>query len=328
MATVKTGKVQRDGHLTGDNAVIVGGLVFLLEPAIGFAAHFARHVYRGGGVGDGRDFPFAPALALDGQSAGMGDGQVIDPGHGIRNGRGFGALATIGRGAGRQRRRRIGDVLTDGKLTLGAVQANLQAGAGWQVQRFVGDLVQVKRRLAGIGGRLCPGFPAWAARHGDGSAGAKAGDRGGLPERPEQHRHDKGGQRDIAQGKPVTGRQPQVGGHGLRKGGTGGHPVLMRLPKRGRGRIAGTKRQGIAQGGNRAAGHAAVQPVQRIADGRFAKPADAKDHQHQRGNRNGPACRLRPDQRAKVLQPEGQRGNHHKGQRPQGPEGARQTFRP
>jgi hypothetical protein len=53
-----------------------------------------------------------------------------------------------------------------------------------------------------------------------------------------------------------------------------------------------------------------------------------EDQQRQRGKAATAPGSLRVDQGAKVLQPEGQRGNQHQRQRPQRPESARQTFRP
>ena len=323
MAAVDGGKVQGDGHPARNHTVIIGRREFLFEAAIRLAPHFAADRDGRQAIGQCRYLPFAATGTRDFQAARPGDGQVADPCHAIGNGGHRGFAFDHGRG-----RRRVGDGLTDGQRAFGAVKPDLQAGAGRNLQHRVGDVVEVKRRLAGIGGGLGPGLPAGAAGHGDGGSGGKARNGRDLPERAEEHRHDKGGQRDVAQAERVAGRQAQVGLDGTGACGAGGHAVLMRAPDGKRGGIVGADHLRVAQGGNRAARHRRVQPVQRVACRGLAEPAIAQDRQPQRQGGDRATGNLCVKKRPQILHPKGQHRQRQQEDRPQRPERPRQTFRP
>ena len=174
VAAVDLRQIKADRHPACDHAVIVGRGKALLEAAIRLAAHFAGNEDRRQVIWQGGDLPFAPAGAFDGQGAGPGDRQIIHAGHAIRGGSGGGSHLALNRRS--DRRGRVGDGLCDGQPAFGAIDTDLQARAGGQLQSGVGDVVQIQRRLAGIGRGLRPAFPAWPARHRNGCPGCKAGD--------------------------------------------------------------------------------------------------------------------------------------------------------
>jgi len=88
ITAVDGGKVERDGDVALDDAVIVGRGEGLLEAAVRLAVHRAFGGDCRGQVGQDDDLPFAAAPALDRQTARLGDGEIL---RGLRGGGGIGA---------------------------------------------------------------------------------------------------------------------------------------------------------------------------------------------------------------------------------------------
>ena len=246
VAAVDGGQVEADGHLTGGDAVIVPGRKRLFETTVGLAGDLALGDDGGDGVGQDGDLPFLPARAVNGDLAGAGDDEILRR---VRGGRHFGAARD-----GFRQDQRAGF----------AVQPQLDAAAGGQGQGVGGDVVQIQRRLAGVGGRLRPAFPAWPGLGQADAAGGERADRRHPPERAEHQRYHQHGQRHIAQRERVAGGEAQVRLDGAGFGGAGGHAFAVRGPQCHRRGVGGAGGLLVAQRRDGLAGQGRVEPGHRV----------------------------------------------------------------
>ncbi len=104
----------------------------------------------------------------------------------------------------------------------------------------------------------------------------ECGDRGHAPERPEQQGHNEGRQRNIAQGKRISGGKAKVWLHRLCARRTIRHARKMRPPDSQRGRIITANRLRVGKRGKRASRKAGIKAHHRLRPRRRPEVANPK----------------------------------------------------
>ena len=140
-AAVHTGQVKRDADPARGHAVIITCGELHRELAVAFAFRTVCRGDRGGHVRRCGDPPCPPAFAAHGHLAAALKREIMQR---VRCG---GHLGPSRHG------------FRQGQVAHLAVKAELQARSDGQIKAPFGNVVQVQRRLAGIGGRLRPAFP-------------------------------------------------------------------------------------------------------------------------------------------------------------------------
>ena len=263
IAAINRAKVQRECRRAAFHTVIVRGGEGLvqLSHCVGFNRGGQSDI--GGGVGQYADVPHRAVRPVNGDLPRLRDAK---------------ALLWIGDG-GHRGVARYG--LRHAQRAYLAVQTQGDVRAERHLHRPRRDVVQVKHRLAGIGGRRDPAFPDGASRQR--SAATVLGDLRDRPhaqDRSEQQGHDEHQQGHEPQPVRIAVRHAQVRLH--RAGGLRGHahPRLMRLPHSGRGRIGRPDRLRITHGRDRTPRQGGVNAGKRLV---FARPAEHPQPAHQGG---------------------------------------------
>ena len=313
IAAVHGRQIEGDRHLPCHHAVIVTCCEILLEAAIRLAPDVTFGGNDGGRIGKGGEGPRAAPRPIDGNGARLGNDKAA--------GGGICGIVARNRLGG-------GDRLRDTKRPHLAIQPELQHRSDRKVYRLGRHVVEVKRRLSGVGRRLCPAFPSRPGRKAARAAGGKRRNRRHPPQRPEQQGHDKGRQGHIAQSEWVTPRKSQVRLNHPCLRGTVGHPRQMSLPDGKRSRILPANRLTVRQSRDRTPRQTRIKTRQSLGPCGRAKAAkgmyQGRQSGHQRHRRTGPDV----VNRKAVLHPKGKHGKRCDHHRPKRPEGTHNTLGP